>query len=318
MISVRNLLQQLNGNSFLVFLLSVFFFSSCELFKPIQGTRDKDKEEKEEELDPIGGGRIYNPETGEFEETPEVLVDKMDTIRWREISTREYPPITTEGVLTDNSGGGRDVLIGEGEFGTQLLRSYNVSMMLPFLTDRFDGSDPNLDPNARWAVQFYTGAKLAMEKLNSEGINLKVSVYDTRANALALNEILQRDTGFIQSSHLIMGTVRGECVKRMADYAGDQQIPFVSPFSASSSVTRGNPNPYYLQINPSLTTHLRELVKHAKDNYNSDQLVLVAPGNNNRAKDRLRYLQMVNAELAGSTYVPRLEELIIDDETPTL
>ncbi|MEL6945899.1 MAG: hypothetical protein AAFO82_24860, partial [Bacteroidota bacterium] len=162
MISVRNLLQQLNGNSFLVFLLSVFFFSSCELFKPIQGTRDKDKEEKEEELDPIGGGRIYNPETGEFEETPEVLVDKMDTIRWREISTREYPPITTEGVLTDNSGGGRDVLIGEGEFGTQLLRSYNVSMMLPFLTDRFDGSDPNLDPNARWAVQFYTGAKLAM------------------------------------------------------------------------------------------------------------------------------------------------------------
>ncbi|MEN0046834.1 MAG: ABC transporter substrate-binding protein [Bacteroidota bacterium] len=318
MISVRSLLQQLNGNNLGLFLLVFLFFSSCGLLQPIDKQRDKDKEEKEEELDPIGGGRIYNPETGEFEETPEVLVDKMDTIRWKEISTREYPPITTEGVLADNSGDGRDVILGEGEFGTQLLRSYNISMMLPFLTDRFDGSDPNLDPNARWAVQFYTGAKLAMEKLSAEGVNLKVSAYDTRANALALNEILQRDTGFIQSSHLIMGTVRGECVKRMADYAGQQRIPFVSPFSASSGITRGNPNPFYLQINPSLTTHLKELTRHAKENYNSDQIVLVAPGNNERAKDRLRYLQLVNAELAGSTYVPRLEELIIDDETPTL
>ena len=189
MISVRNLLQQLNGNSFWAFLICILFLSSSELIKPVQGNKGKDKEEVEEDLVTIGCGRIYNPVTGDFEESPEVMVDKMDTIRWKEISTREYPPITTEGVLVDNSGEGRNVVIGEGEFGTQMLRSYNVSMMLPFLTDRFDGSNPNLDPNARWAVQFYTGAKLAMEKLSAEGVNLKISAYDTRANALALNEI---------------------------------------------------------------------------------------------------------------------------------
>ncbi|MEM9846846.1 MAG: ABC transporter substrate-binding protein, partial [Bacteroidota bacterium] len=316
MISVQSLLQRLNGNKFTFILIGALLFalSSCDLLKPLPKDKDRDKE-KEEELDPIGGGRIYNPETGEFEKSDEVVLETMDTIRWREISAREYPPITTEGLATENSDGGRGQVLEEGEFGTQLLSSYNVSMMLPFLTDRFDGSESNLDLQSRWAVQFYTGAKIAIEQLDQERTNLKVSVYDTKADERILNEVLQRDTGFIASSHLVMGTVKGECVARMAQYAKAQQVPFVSPFSANTKITKENP--YYIQINPSIATHLKAITRHARSNYNSDQIVVVAK-RGDQSEAIMNYIQELNYEIAGSNYAPRFEELVIQDDSPTM
>ncbi|MEM1328242.1 MAG: ABC transporter substrate-binding protein [Bacteroidota bacterium] len=321
MISVQNHLPRLSGNNLLLGLLGLMLCASCDLFKPITDdtNRDRDRTSRDsrvdDELDPIGGGRIYNPETGEYEQADDVLVVQMDTIRWREISTRDYPPITSDGVAKGGSDDRPGQVLSEGEFGTQLLSSYNVSLMLPFLTERFDGSDGNLDPNSRWAVQFYSGAKLALDRLDNENMRLKVSVYDTKADERALTETIQRDTGFIQSSHLLMGTVKAECVARMAAFAKAEHIPFVSPFSASTRVT--NDNPFYIQINPSIATHLRAILQHARDNYNGDQIVLVKRPND-PSENTVAYMQKLNQELSGSAYAPRLEELTIDDDTPTM
>ncbi|MEM9885518.1 MAG: ABC transporter substrate-binding protein [Bacteroidota bacterium] len=316
MISARSLPQLSNGNKYRFFFLLCLLlsFTSCELLKPVGKDKDRDKE-KEENLGTISGGRIYNPETGEFEQSDEVLVEAMDTIRWRDISTREYPPITTEGLVSDNSNGGRGQVIEEGEFGTQLLTSYNVSLLLPFLTDRFDGSENNLNLQSRWAVQFYTGAKIAVEKLDEERTNLKISVYDTKADERILNEVLQRDTGFIANSHLVMGTVKPECVARMAEYAKDRKVPFVSPFSASTRVTKDNPS--YIQINPSIATHLKAITRHARSNYNSDQIVIIAK-RGDQSEAAMKYIQDLNYEIAGSNYAPRFEELVIQDDSPTM
>jgi hypothetical protein len=321
MISVQNHLPQLSGNKLWFSLLCLSLCASCDLFKPVTdgSNRDRDRtarnDQEDDELDPIGGGRIYNPETGEYEQADDVLVIKMDTIRWREVSTRDYPPITSDGIATDAGEDRPGQVVGEGEFGTQLLSSYNVSLMLPFLTERFDGSDGNLDPNSRWAVQFYSGAKLALDRLDNENTRLKISVYDTKADERALTEAIQRDTGFIQSSHLLMGTVKAECVARVAAYAKAEQIPFVSPFSASTRVTTDNP--FYIQVNPSIATHLRAILQHVRDNYNSDQVVLVKRPND-PSENTVAYMQNINQELSGSAYAPRLEELTIDDDSPTM
>lgn len=318
MILVQNLLQLLSGSKISAAFLLIVLCSACQLFRPAQES-DRDRrdrtEEQDEELDPIGGGVIYNPETGEYEKADDVLVQAMDTIRWRDVSSRDYPPITSEGL---NEGLREDrpgQVLEEGEFGTELLSSYNVSLLLPFLTDRFDGSESSLDPNSRWAVQFYSGAKLALEDLDAENTRLKVSVYDTKADPRTLQEVLQRDTGFIQSSHLLMGTVKSECVEQMSKYSKAQQIPFVSPFSASTRVS--GENPFYIQVNPSIAAHLSAIIEHARLNYNSDQIVLVSKAND-ASQSMVEYIQQINADLAGSSYAPKLEELIIDDNSATL
>ena len=314
MISVLNHLQQLSGNKLIVLVLCTGLLASCELFRPIQSpTQNKDEKEKEE-LDPIGGGRVYNPETGEFDSSSEVLVAAMDTIKWREVSTNEYPPITS-GDITINPGGNTDVVISEGDKGTQFISTYNVSLFLPFLTDRFTGAEPNLDPSSRWAIEYYSGAKLAMEQLNLDGINLNVNVFDTKANPAELQRLFQNESEKIKKSHLLMGTVKSECVLATANYAKENKIPFVSPFTASSSIT--TENPYYIQINPTLRAHLKALVKHAKAAYNSDQILIVTPDNPD-AIGRMKIIQELNAELAGNTYAPKFEEVIIKDKSLNL
>ncbi len=312
MTSVQNLPLLLSGNkTTIIGLFCLALLSSCDLFKPLQVPPSTEKEEKEEDLGEIGGGRVYNPETGEFESADDVLVEKMDTIRWRDISTTSYPPITSEGATADTDDG----VIAEGERGTIYLESYNVGILLPFFTDRFNEREENLDRRSLWAIEFYSGAKLALDQLNTEGINLNISVYDTKADARATEQLLRNEMEFLPNAHLLMGTVRGENAKIVANYAKENKIPFISPFSASSGVT--NDNPYYIQVNPTLGTHLERITKHLRDNYNSDQVIIVTQ--NDRSQfDRMQYIQQVNSALAGSDFAPTFEHLTISDDSPNL
>lgn len=312
MTSVQNLLLLLSGNKIgIVCLICLGLLSSCDLFKPLQVPPSSEEKEKEEELGEIGGGRVYNPETGEFESSDEVLVERMDTIRWRDISTTSYPPIISDGTTSEIDAG----VIAEGERGTVYLESYNVGVLLPFFTDRFNAGEENIDRRSLWAIEFYSGAKLALDQLNSEGINLNVSVYDTKADARTTEQLLRTETEFLPNTHLLMGTVRGESAKVVAEYAREKKIPFVSPFSASSNVTEENP--YYIQVNPTLATHLEVVTRHLRDNYNTDQIVIVTQ--NDRSQfDRMQYIQQLNAALAGSSFTPQLEHLTISDDSPNL
>ncbi|NET37206.1 MAG: hypothetical protein F6K19_35145 [Cyanothece sp. SIO1E1] len=66
--------------------------SSCALFQPVTKADDKDKEE--EELDPISGRRVYDPETGTYIEVKDVVLQDMDTVIWTEVPASAFPPIT--------------------------------------------------------------------------------------------------------------------------------------------------------------------------------------------------------------------------------
>lgn len=315
MTSVQNHPLLLSGNKLIALFLLLGLLSACDLFRPIVTPvppAKKDKE-KEEDLGEIGGGRVYNPETGQYESADEVLIQRMDTIRWREISTRDYPPITSDAKATDI--GKADNKVRDGERGSKLLNSYNVAILLPFMADRFKDGEDRLDPNARWAIEFYSGIKFALAQLNSEGINLKVNTYDTKGDPRQVELLLQTEANTFNSMHLLFGTVRGECATLVANFAKKREIPFVSPFIASTNVT--SQNPYYIQVVPSLATHLEATTKHIKDNYNSDQVVIVTKKNQDELK-RMQYIQQVNQALSGSSYAQRFQELVIEDDSPNL
>ncbi len=315
MTSVQNHPLPLSGNKLIALFLLLGLFSACDLFRPLVTPippPQKDKE-KEEDLGEIGGGRVYNPETGQFESAEEVLVQRMDTIRWRQISTRDYPPITSDTKATDISSTANSPR--DGERGSKLLNNYNVAILLPFMANRFGDGEDRLDPNARWAIEFYSGIKLALAQLNEEGINLTVNTYDTKGDPRQVELLLQKEANTFNNTHLIFGTVRSECATLVANFAKQREIPFVSPFIASTSITRQNP--YYIQVTPSLATHLEATTKHIKDNYNSDQVVIVAKKNEDELK-RMQYIQQINQALSGSSYAKRFEELVIEDSSPNL
>ncbi len=96
MILAQNLLRQLSGNKlFLVLLTGLLFFSSCEIFKPLN--KDKKDSKEKETLEPISGKKVWDPETGTYVEVKEFPVGDLDTIIWKDISVMKYPPITSDG-----------------------------------------------------------------------------------------------------------------------------------------------------------------------------------------------------------------------------
>ncbi|MEM9990656.1 MAG: hypothetical protein AAF738_02770, partial [Bacteroidota bacterium] len=194
MTSVQNRPLLLSGNNAFVLGLVLLLFTACDLLAPLQqGTsngRSGDNTEEEEDLGEVRGGRVYNPDTGEYEDAETVLADEMVTIRWEAVPTSEYEPIGSERTSPiddedDNS------LDGIGADNPDLRERYNVALLLPFLTNRFTSEDAEIDRNSRWAIQFYAGARLALAKLEEEGVNLNVDVLDTEANPTVVNTLLQ-------------------------------------------------------------------------------------------------------------------------------
>ncbi len=307
MISARNLLLPSSGNKTIIFiLLFALTFASCDLFTKVQKGDTGSKDDKDE-LDEIQGKRVYDPETGDYIIVTDVT-EKMDTVIWRTIPPSSYPPITSEGILVDVGGNPIDV----GEHGTEFLSEYNVSLLLPFMSNRFSGEAEVFSNVTNWSLHFYGGIQLAFDILNQEGVRLNVSVLDSKGSTSEVRSLLSASSD-LKAANLIIGPVKKECIQQVATFSQRNKIPFVSPYSAEK--IRSTNNPFYVQVSPSLKTHCEAITHHVKKRYDIDQVVLVCR-NKSAEIERLKFFQDANFLIEGTTDTSMFEEYIVQDETP--
>lgn len=328
----RQPLSSGNKPTLLLFLaLLLLTVSSCELFRPIDSTgsrtdrddrRERERPEPEEEtgneLDPIQSRRVYDPETGRYVYI-NAPTDPMDTIQWRTLSEERNPPIVEDGssayLPTTLPGSGSEEVglppvrqTGTSPSGSRLLSGYGVDFVLPFLSDRYIGEGSSVDPNSLWALHFFSGAEMALAEMENSPVTFDVRVQDTRANAQKVNAIVSGPE--FRQSQLIIGPYLKPNVTAMANAVRGQEKVLISPYSAASGISEANPN--YIQVNPTLETHLRALMGHAYRTQGADRFVLVATP---EAQTRLAYLQDEYRLLQNDPQGQPLEELIIDETT---
>lgn len=336
MTSVPNRRPLLSGNKLLgqLLLLSLLFtFSSCELFKPAvtpdpdRNTRVDDRNRGNDdgggELDPIQSRRVYDPETGTYVYVQNAPTDKMDTVRWTTVSEDRMPPIVEDGSgaydpglgngggstpETEGTGTTPITQIGTSPGGSRMLSGYNVDFALPFLTDRYLGSEDEVDPNSLWALHFYSGAKMALDELRGKGTtSYNVNVQDTKANPTKVSQLVASPE--FRQSQIVIGPYLKNNVTTMADAARGMETVLISPYSAAGGVSQSNPN--YVQVNPTLETHVRSLLKHAYQTQGATRIVLVTSGSAGQ-QARLAYLQDEYKILSGNAEIEPLEELAVD------
>lgn len=322
---VPNLQQPLNGNKWFFILVAFFFLTSCELFKPVQTGAQQPTPERvkpkptDRELDPIQGRKVFDPETGTYVIIANAPVEKMDTIRWTTVSVNrdqiitssaeaevENPPIKSNDPKTI----GEEVLENEDNNATitsKKLSSYNVALILPFLSDRFSTTGSGLPQNSDWALGFYGGVRLALEDLERENINVNLSVIDDRASETYVPQLL-RNNRDIQNANLIIGPYRREIAKQLADYVRNTDKVVMSPYTTSDSVTAVNPN--YIQVNPSIQTHCQAITRHVRQHYRPEQVVLLC---RSREEERLEYFQQENALISRGYNVKRFTKYVVPD-----
>ncbi len=324
MTSVPNHRPPLSGNkSAALWVLSIILlFSSCDVLKPVS-SGGSSTQPRSAELEPIQGRRVYDPKTGTYVIMQEVPTEKMDTIAWKEISETNYPPIISKPgafpILGSGNAGGSggsspSQPIRVGEQGSQILSSYNVAVMLPFLADRFNPESGQMDENSLWALHFASGMRLALEELSAQGANLNVTLHDTRASEQTTSELLQSDRDLAQA-HLVIGPYRRENVALVANKVRNTNQVLVSPHSAASNVSDRNPN--YIQVNPTLETHCQTIMRHAYPRHDRTAIVLVARDD---AAEVARF-QFFNDEyrrLNGLRDTARLQQLVIPAASATM
>lgn len=329
MTSAQNHQPRLSGSKlgFLALLACTLLgLSSCELFKPIS-TPDPDRTDRTDrtentddpELDPVQSRRVYDPVTGTYVYVANAPTDKMDTIRWTIVPEDRNPPIVEEGGTdfvpgTDpnppvtGTGTSPITQTGTTPTGSRLLSGYNVDYALPFLTDRYLGSEDEVDENSLWALNFYSGAKIALDEMRGSGaVNYNVNVQDTRATP-EKTQLITASPEFNQAQ-LVIGPYLRNNVTTMAEAARGKETVLISPYSAAGGVSQNNPN--YVQVNPTLETHMRSLLRHAYQTQRADRIVLVT-GMDPNQKSRLGYLQDEYKILTGNAEIEPLEEVQVD------
>ncbi|MBK7337152.1 MAG: amino acid ABC transporter substrate-binding protein [Saprospirales bacterium] len=306
MISAPNRHRQLNGNSrsWLFVLILSLAFASCDLFKKLPD--DSNKPPKEDDLGEIQPPTRVDPETGELIPVT-VLVEKMDTVKWKELSTDRFPPITSIGddQLPDPLTGdlpGLPTVTGAGP---------KVALMLPFMTDRFNAASPSFFETSKWAIHYYCGVKLAAEDLEKEGISLHIDVFDSKASEDEVSQLLNTDSRLAKAD-LIIGPYRSSNVRMVAEVGKRNEIPIVSPYSAATGIA--DENPYYIQVNPSLKAHCTAITRQVRERYETEQVVLVVR-NKPEELSRLAFFQEANREFFTHNDTARFQQYIVSDNS---
>ena len=290
---MRNMLK---GSFFLVALSLTT--ASCDLFKKAETTKPPTKRQEQGNQGQTNNGTVL-----------------VDTVRWK-IDPKAKPPITTQtptgttnngGIIVDGGSGntsGSGGVVYDPKSTGNIKNSYDLALILPFFTAQFaGGTNP---AKSQFALDFYAGAKIAMDSLSTQPINLKVTVVDSRSE---FNGLLARYD--VSRSDVILGPVEKENVPVAMDFSNRLQKIFVSPYFPTGDVEGGNP--FFVQVKPSLKTHCENIVKHLRSRYKTEQVVLV--GRRTDAETaRFKLFQDANSSLNQSQYGGRFDEWSVEND----
>lgn len=289
---VQNHRPLLNGNSLIASILILFLFASCGILNPDKGakTTPSDSVPTRDEKTV----RIYNPQTVQYDQIPasEVIVD---TVSLRDITDISTPPITEADVS----------LKGEKK------SSYHFSLLMPFNAIKYQNISNPVDPRGRRFIQYYAGARLAIDDLMQSGIRIDMHVYDTEESSSKVRKLLD-DPNF-QSSDVIIGPYRRENIETVSTFSNENQIVCVSPWIPGFEVP-GN-NPQLLQMTPGLEAHADAIFGHIEANY-PDTDVYIVSRNSERERNRLNMFREAYQRISSEP--DSLKELLISDNTSDL
>lgn len=297
-----------NKHNFFWIIIIGISLTSCGMFKKAPGGKVYNGK-----LDEMEGTRVYNEETGKYEEV-KVVQEKLDTVSWTQVPDTQHPPITDEMNAGSNSEieetSETSVLVDElTDLETEKKATYKVAVILPFLSQNFNESADKISEFSEWGLQFYSGLKMGLETLKGTGgseLNLEVSVHDSKGEYSAVSTLTSNPD--LINADVIIGAYKKANVKLLADFAKANDKTFISPHSASANISSENPN--YIQVSPTLETHCKEMYRHARRTFSPEQIVLVA-NQDTKERNRFRYFNEENQKMLGDEFTPKLKELLI-------
>lgn len=287
MILAPNHLQRLSGNNWILALC--LFLVSCSATKPVSHNPKSQIAKVAVSDQKTKRDTIVLPEKKEKQnaEKQETEANKIDTIRWNDISDKNHP-IKIDEATTGKSKSDNKI--------------YNIKLMIPLNSDEIS------DPGTSRFTFFYAGALLALEELSLEGIHVNLEVIDTEENSYNIEKTIDKFAH--DKPDMVIGPFERDDIKRLSDFCKEEKIPIVSPWYTSSRLT--SENPYYVQINPNLKEHFLRIVKYTVNTYKPGEVVILI--RSDKDKPWIDYFEEEAKKITGkndffSTYVVNSDSL---------
>lgn len=140
----------------------------------------------------------------------------------------------------------------------------NVVLMLPF------GFDANDSKYRTMALDFLTGAKLAIERNVSKGMNLDIKVIDAGNETTFKNSISQINQ---DNTDLIVGPFFKTSVLEVLEFVKNKKIPVVAPFANSEDLYDYS---NLIMVETNQDVYIDRMVKEVSQVYSDQKIYIVA------------------------------------------
>ncbi len=161
--------------------------------------------------------------------------------------------------------------------------SFKIALLLPlFITRNYSLSFDALSSPEK--AHFYNKTKiffdylhgtfLAINELKKEGVNLKLYIYDTKADSATLETILKKYE--MKKMDLIFGPVYSKNYNIIRDFCAKNKINVISPFTSKLSVLKNSP--FVFKIKPSYSEITKFTARYMADFSDTSLIAVVSDG----------------------------------------
>ncbi len=179
--------------------------------------------------------------------------------------------------------------------------TFNIVVLLPFFLDDNlkkissyrDSKDKMFIKKTKNFYELYEGMFLALQKLKRQGLNINLSVFDTKNDAKTVKDIM--DGLNYPEVDLIIGPVYTENVRIASHYAKLNHVNLVSPLSKNIDLISNNP--FIFQVIPSKEMQIRqtsEMLEKAQDS----SIIIV----HNGTEQEIKAIEIYKEKLLKSFY----------------
>src|SRR5690606_30967705 len=119
-------------------------------------------------------------------------------------------------------------------------------------------------------LEFYEGAKMALDTLSELGFDIELFVFDTKSKKQTINQ--QINSLADDNIGLIIAHAAANEIRIFADAALKLKVPFINANLPNDGAV--NSNPYFVILNPTLKTQTEGIYKFVQKHYSTKPIVV--------------------------------------------
>src|ERR1700712_5677412 len=159
---------------------------------------------------------------------------------------------------------------------TTAFKTYKVGIFAPLYLDSVFSEDEFKYPKnfPRFVLQgldFVQGAQIALDSMPTPTAGIDARFFDSKSTTEDVETLIKNKK--LDSLDIIIGNVKDEEYKELANFALEKKIPFISAtYPNDGGITN---NPYLVIVNSTLKAHCEAIYSYILQNHGTDKIMLV-------------------------------------------